>query len=227
MNDKLKNTIERLLDEPGESPAEGAADPLHSRLAATFAEGLDGAAGTSADSDGFDTADIAAFIDGNLTGAEREDMVARLGRQANLRADLQSASELIQSVGQSPREIPKELLARAQAQFAPPQAAPAGRPSRWTLSLAALFPRQRIAIAGLAALAIVLAVPAGLMILKRGASGGGEPELTSVNDPEATVQSCKDKKQDKKDPVQADKDRKKTASSAKDPCDPSGDGAKK
>src|SRR5581483_12050267 len=100
MSNRLKDKSERLLDEPGESPAGGAADPLRARLAATLAEGLDGPPVTSADSDSFDTAAVAAFIDGNLAGAEREDMVARLGRQANRRADLQSASELIQSVGQ-------------------------------------------------------------------------------------------------------------------------------
>jgi hypothetical protein len=229
MNDQLKNKIEHLLDEPGKTPSEGP-DALRARLAATFAEGLDGAPATSGASDSFDTAAIAALIDDNLTGAERADLVARLAGQPGLRADLESAGELIQSVGERPQEVPKHVLARAQAQFAPPPPASAKRSRGWTLSLAALFPRQRIAIAALAALAIMLAVPAGLVVLKRGGSGGAEPELTSVSEPDATPQSCKDKKQDKKDSMEIGKDGKKSASSVakdKDPCDPSGGSAKK
>jgi hypothetical protein len=230
MSDQLKNKIEHLLDEPGDTPPE-AADALRARLAATFAEGLESAAVSSAGSETFDIAAIAALVDDKLTGAERANLLARLAGEPAARAELESTGELIQSIGECPQEVPKHLLARAQAQFAPPPpAAAAERRWSWTLSLAALFPRQRIAIAALAALAIVLGVPAGLVVLKRGGSGGAEPELTSVSEPEPTPQSCKDKKQDKKDSIETSKDGKKPASSVakdKDPCDPSGSNAKK
>ncbi len=224
MNDKLRNKIEHLLDEPGEDPT-AEAGPLRSRLAATFTEGLESA---PADHGGLDPASVAAFLDGGLAGAERDEMIARVGRDASLRADVESRSELIQSAGQNPKAVPGHLLARAQAQFAPPAPAPAARPLRWAFSLATLFPRQRMAIAALAALVVVVAVPAGL--IKRGSSGGDEPELTSVNEPATTRQSCpdnEDKKQARKGQTPAEKDSKKTGAAAKDPCAPSGGDATK
>jgi hypothetical protein len=236
MTDALKNKLEHLLDDP----AAGAdADRLRSRLAATLSEGLNDDAGHASESGTPDPAAMAAFIDGELTGAEREKVAAALARQPRLRADIESAAELVSSVAESPSAVPKALLARAQAQFAPvAPAAPERRPA-WSLSLEALFPRRRLALAALAALAIVVAVPAGLVITGRIGGGGEDPELSSVNEPESPAQRCKDRTKDAvkataqdtaKDTSKAAKPADKSAPAAKDPCDqptPGKDGSAK
>jgi hypothetical protein len=229
MTDSIKREIERLLDEPGRPPATSqGSDRLRSRLTATLSEGLDDASVTSSEFGVQDIASIAAFIDGQLTGAARDKFTADLAQQQGLRADVESTAALVYSTSDSPLEVPRHLLARAGAQFAsaqpPPQAA-----ARWDFSalLTAFLPRQRIAWAMVAALALIVAVPAGLMI--NGQSGGPQPELSGVPEPvDAVSQQEKDKaceeklkemqKAGKSKPALPDRP-PSSASTPKDPCD--------
>jgi hypothetical protein len=229
MTDSFRREIERLLDEPGERPVTGqASDQLRSRLNATFSEGLDGAASASSDLDAGGPASIAAFIDGQLTGAARDKLVAALAQQHSLRAEVEAAAELVQSVAESPLQVPKHVLARANAQFAP---APPAQARSWALfDLSVILPRQRIAWVMVAALLLVVAVPAGLMIGGRfGQQGGVEPELSSVEpsgDAAQKKKACEEKlkekaKDEKSKPASSLPAAPSPSAELKDPCDPS------
>ena len=229
MTDDFKRRIEQLLDEPGEQPGSGAPDRVRERLAATFSEAL---AETSRSGDAIDPATMAAYIDGQLTGAAREKFAAALARQPDLRADLEQAADLAFSSADKPAQVPKALLARANAAFAPPPPQAAAAPARWNLAdaLASLLPRQRMALAAAAALVVLVAVPAALVVSGKFGGTSGEPELSSVEDQEIArrVAECREKaaKDAKKDAKSASttKDAAKTAAKdakdAKDPCDP-------
>jgi len=242
MTDSIKREIERLLDEPGDPAAtEQGSERLRSRLAATLSEGLGDASVSSSQAAGRDLAAVAAFIDGQLTGAERDKFVADLAQHQNFRADLESAAALVRATEDNQMQVPKHLLAQASAQFAPaPQ--PPNTASQWDLAAflsGILAPRRRLALAMVAALALIVAVPVGLSI--RGPSGGGQPELSGVEEPVKDTsqkdKACEDKaKEDKskadesKDIAKADKSKSKDISKdgSIDPCDRSRDpGAKK
>lgn len=259
MTDSIKREIERLLDEPGDLPAASQAlDRLRSRLAATVSEGLGSASVGASESGTRDIASMAAFIDGQLTGAARDKFVADLAQQQNFRADVESTAALVYATSDAPLDVPKHLMARASAQFAPApaQATPAQTESRWDLSalFSAFLPRQRIAWAMAATLAvIVVAVPAGLMM--RGQSGGSQPELSGVEEPVDTVsqqqkdKACEDKSKDASSKDASNKDTSNkdmpkveksksapperspaSATAPKDPCDrstPNRDGGTK
>lgn len=232
MTDDFKNEIERLLDEPGERPAAAAPDRLRARLAATFAEALDESSRAAGDT--VNPATMAAFIDGQLTGQAREEFAAALARQPHLRADLEQAADLAYSVADNPAQVPKALLARANAAFAPAPARPAVSQARWSLAdaFASLLPRQRLALAAVAAAALVVAVPAGLVISGKFGKSGGEPELSSVEDQqdsaakrlkecrEKAAKAAKDAKSAGAAKDAAKDSAKDVAKDAKDPCDP-------
>jgi hypothetical protein len=233
MTDSIKREIERLLDEPGDPAAtEQGSERLRSRLAATLSEGLGDASVSSSQAAGRDLAAVAAFIDGQLTGAERDKFVADLAQHQNFRADLESAAALVRATEDNQMQVPKHLLAQASAQFAPaPQ--PPNTASQWDLAAflsGILAPRRRLALAMVAALALIVAVPVGLSI--RGPSGGGQPELSGVEEPVKDTsqkdKACEDKaKEDKskadesKDIAKADKSKSKDTSKdvTIDPCD--------
>jgi hypothetical protein len=246
MTDSIKREIERLLDEPGDPAANGQESEqesgrLRSRLTATLSEGLGDASVSSSEEAVRDLASVAAFIDGQLSGAERDKFVADLAQHQNFRADLESTAALVRATEDNQVQVPKHLLAQAGAQFAPtpaPQTTSPWDPAAFFASL--LLPRRRLALVMVAALALIVAVPAGLLI--RGQSGGGaQPELSGVEEPVKDTsqkdKACEDKaKQDKsKDMAKADKSKPKDLSkdSSKDasidPCDRSPDrgGAKK
>jgi hypothetical protein len=241
MTDSIKREIERLLDEPGGPAAtEQGLERLRSRLAATLSEGLGDASVSSSEAAGRDLAAVAAFIDGRLTGAARDKFVADLAQHQNFRADLESAAALVRATEDKQVQVPKHLLAQAGAQFAP--APPPNTASQWDLAAflsGILAPRRRLALALVAALALIVAVPAGLLI--KGQSGGGQPELSGVEEPVKDTsppkdKSCEDKaKEDKskdnsKDLAKAEKSKSKDTSKdgSIDPCDRSRDsGAKK
>ena len=90
--DKLRDHIERLL----EDRKADRSDDVRARLKADFAEGLGepGRGATTAD----DPARTAAFIDGRLSGSEREAFLAELARDPARRADLESAAELVSAM---------------------------------------------------------------------------------------------------------------------------------
>ena len=233
MTDSIKREIERLLDEPGDPAAtEQGSERLRSRLAATLSEGLGDASVASSEVAGRDPAAVAAFIDGRLTGAERDKFVADLAQHQDFRADLESAAALVRAAEDNQMQVPKHLLAQASAQFAPaPQ--PPNTASQWDLAAflsGILAPRRRLALAMVAALALIVAVPVGLSI--RGPSGGGQPELSGVEEPVKDTsqkdKACEDKaKEDKskadesKDIAKADKSKSKDTSKdvTIDPCD--------
>ena len=246
MTDSIKREIERLLDEPGDPAAaeQGSgqgSERLRSRLAATLSEGLGDASVSSSKAAGRDLASVAAFIDGQLTGAERDKFVADLTQHQDFRADLESAAALVRAAEDNQVQVPKHLLAQAGVQFAP--APPPNTASQWDLAAflsGILAPRRRLALAMVAALALIVAVPAGLSI--RGPSGGGQPELSGVEEPVKDTsprkdKACEDKaKEDKskadksKDMAKADTSKSKDLSkdASIDPCDRSRDpGAKK
>jgi hypothetical protein len=233
MTDSIKREIERLLDEPGDPAAtEQGSERLRSRLAATLSEGLGDASVSSSEAAGRDPAAVAAFIDGRLTGAERDKFVADLAQHQDFRADLESAAALVRAAEDNQMQVPKHLLAQAGAQFAP--APPPNTASQWDLAAflsGILAPRRRLALAMVAALALIVAVPAGLLI--KGQSGGGaQPELSGVEEPVKDTsqkdKACEDKaKEDKskadksKDIAKADKSKSKDISKdgSIDPCD--------
>jgi hypothetical protein len=226
MTESIKSEIERLLDEPGGLPAtDPASDLLRSRLIATLSEGLGNASVASSQFSARDLASMAAFIDGQLTGAERDKFAADLSQQQSLRADLESTAALVYATADSPLEVPKHLLARAGAQFAP--APPPEPESRWRLDLSAFLPRRRIAWAMVAALALIVATPAGLMLSGRfgGPQGGGEPELSAVPEPADDAsqrqKSCEDKLSElaKAGKLKKSPERAANASEPKDPCE--------
>ena len=228
MTDDFKREIERLLDEPGEGAGSAPPDRLRARLAATFSQAFDETAQARTGIDPANPATAAAYIDGQLTGQAREEFAAALARQPNLRADLEQAADLVYSVADQQVEVPKALLARANAAFAPAPPRPAEQ-SRWSLSLAlaSLLPRQRMALAAVAALALIVAVPAGLIVSGKFGKSGGEPELSGVEDPKDTaakrLQECRDKVAKEAKEAKsgtAAKDKKDAAKDAKDPCDP-------
>jgi hypothetical protein len=225
MTESIKSEIERLLDEPGGLPAtDRASDLLRSRLTATLSEGLGDASVAPSQFSTRDLASMAAFIDGQLTGAARDKFAADLSQQQSLRADLESTAALVYATSDSPLEVPKHLLARAGAQFAP--APPPALESRWRLDLSMLLPRRRIAWAMVAALALIVATPAGLMLSGRygGPQGGGEPELSAVPEPAGDAsqrqKSCEDKLNElaKAGKLKKAPERAADASEPKDPC---------
>jgi hypothetical protein len=233
MTDRLRREIERLLDEPAEPPVAGQ-KPVRARLAATLTEGLGDASAVASPPDAGNLAAVAAFVDGQLTGAAREEFVSALAQQPGLRAEVDAAADLVSSISDSPAQVPKHLLARAGAQLAPALPRATEARSRWTFSFANLLPRQRLALAMAAVLAVVVIIPAGMMISGRFDQPGGEPELSGVEpDSEAArLQACKDKLKEaqtgekSKTATPASKD----GSKPKDPCDPpepKGDGAAK
>jgi hypothetical protein len=223
MTDSIKREIERLLDEPRDSEAP---DALRSRLAATISEGLDGV--PSADADNSDIASMAAFIEGQLEGVERDNFVADLARQPGLRADLESSAALVDAASKGPLKAPAHLLARANAQFAPAPV-PQQQAQGWDLAstLRSIFvPRQRVAWALVAALAVIVAVPAGLVI--RYQTGGGvQPELSGISEPVKETpkpqkdKACEEKSKDeaKTETQKSATDRSPSSTDAKDPCD--------
>ena len=236
MTDSIKREIERLLDEPGDPAAAGqgsgqGSERLRSRLAATLSEGLRDASVSSSEAASRDLTSVAAFIDGQLSGAERDKFFADLAQHQNFRADLESAAALVRAAEDNQVQVPKHLLAQAGVQFAP--APPPTTASGWdpaAFFAGILLPRRRLALALVAALALIVAVPVGLSI--RGPSGGGQPELSGVEEPVKDTsqkdKACEDKaKEDKskadesKDIAKADKSKSKDTSKdvTIDPCD--------
>jgi hypothetical protein len=222
MTDSIKREIEHLLDEPGDAQAtKRTSDSLRYKLAATLSEALESSDPSTA-SDTPDIASMAAFIDGKLSGAERDKFVAALAAQPSLRADLDATSALVEAVADNTMKPPAHLLARANAQFAPAPQPASQREAGWDLSglFSVFLPRQRLALALVAALALVLAVPAGLMIRDQ-SGGGGQPELSGVEEPvNAASQAEKDKAcEEKKDKAKAEKSKSGTNATANAPDD--------
>jgi anti-sigma factor RsiW len=161
MSRGIKDRVEHLLDEPrGDAP-----DRVDARLSATFAQALQEASRTGASHD--DAATMAAFLDGRLDDAELAEVRAAMARDPSLRADLEAAGALIDSASDAPASMPADLLARAQAEFAPD--APRPQPSV-RKRLALLWPRQTGAWAFAAAL-LAIAVISPVILKFEGVRG--------------------------------------------------------
>jgi len=163
MSRGIKERIAHLLDEPADAP-----DRVDARLAASFAEALQDASGVGASHD--DAATIAAYLDGRLSDADLADFRAALIRDPSLRAELEAARALIDAASAAPTPMPQDLLARAEAAFAPPARPP--QPSARERLAAMLWPgRQNAWAYALALLAIAGIAVIGPTVLYRGASG--------------------------------------------------------
>jgi hypothetical protein len=133
------------------------------RLAADFAEGLSGEAVDENIHPG-ELARIAAFLDGRLSGAERDALIVALTRDASRRADLASAVAVLDAAHAEPQSaVPSDLISRAVNEFAPEKlsgvvSAQPQRTGRWH--------RRRImwASAG-ATLLIAAAVPSAWWVI--------------------------------------------------------------
>jgi hypothetical protein len=175
MADEIKE-IGRLLDEGAEGAAAPAAGAAKSRLVASLAEALRGSSATGA---GPSDSTIAAFLDGRLGEAELAEVTAALARDERLRAELESAAALVDSVAAAPRTVPQDLLARAQAKFAPEAAPPRGAQAERSIVslLSVLWPGRSGAWATAAVLLLVVAIGAGALLTEsRFFSPGLPPE---------------------------------------------------
>ncbi len=168
--DKLRDHIERLL----EDRKADRSDDVRARLKADFAEGLGepGRGATTAD----DPARTAAFIDGRLSGSEREAFLAELARDPARRADLESAAELVSAMDQR-AQVPAHLMTWAQ-QLGPGEVAAPGqetpRAGFWDRLRAfefmpSLSRRHRPVWAGVAAVLLVAVVGSGVLMHEQGA----------------------------------------------------------
>src|SRR5262245_37594988 len=162
--DKLRDHIERLLEERQPGRSDGS---VRARLAADFSEGVEQPGKSAAATD--DVARAAAFIDGRLSGSEREAFLAELARDPARRADLESAAALVEAADKV-APVPAELLAWAQQLGESPAAAvsqDAARAGLWERIrafefLPSLSRRNRPVWAGVAALLLVAVVGSGV-----------------------------------------------------------------
>lgn len=119
MDRSFRSEIACLLGEPDDRPdADGVRRLLRARLAASMMEGVSGEA-RGEDNDPGELAQLAAFLDGRLSPAERDALVAALAQDPRRLADWVSAAALVQSVDADPPVVPAGLLSRAAAEFAP------------------------------------------------------------------------------------------------------------
>lgn len=181
MIEQIKDKVGRLLDERRGKPATAASDLAEARLVATFAEGLrDSTPPLSASSD--DHSQMAAFIDGRLTEAELKGFTATLARDPGLRVELESTVALVDSVTGTTQAVPKDLLARAAAQFAP--GLPSQRVAAPTrLRLAFARPRRWQIWTLAAVLAVAVIAPTALLIGDRGTGSGTGDERPTASPP--------------------------------------------
>jgi hypothetical protein len=167
--------IERLSQEPASAPAEDdgrsdrlqALELLRAQLSRTISEGL--GQGTVAGQWGeIDNAQIAAFLDGSLSRAERDAVATRLASDPVARAELAAAVALLDEIQAQPATVPAGLMGRAAGILA------ASEPNRPRVS-AAVTPvawyRRSIAWSGFAlAVLAVIAVPTVLKMVGDGAT---------------------------------------------------------
>jgi hypothetical protein len=163
MERHLRAQFERLLAEAGDRADGDAADALQARLAADAAEALNDEVRTSSASaagnhDAEDLARAAAYLDGRLTGPEREAFLTSLAASPRRRADLASAAALLGAIEAEPKTPPADLLARAGAAFAP-------HAGHGTVARRIFAWRNRAMGWSLATLALLIFVPGALLLV--------------------------------------------------------------
>ncbi len=120
-NPHLRAQFERLLGAVDDRPDSGVKDVVRARLAADVAESLEDPAHTvpaNVENDDEDPARTAAYLEGLLTGSEREAYLVSLAANPRRSADLASAVALLSAIEAEPQTAPSELLARARSVFA-------------------------------------------------------------------------------------------------------------
>ena len=120
-NPHLRAQFERLLGAADDRPDGGVEDVVRARLAADVAESLEDLAYTvpaNVENDAEDPARTAAYLEGWLTGSEREAYLVSLAANPRRSADLASAVALLSAIEAEPKTAPSELLARARSVFA-------------------------------------------------------------------------------------------------------------
>jgi hypothetical protein len=167
---------ERLSHEPAPGPADddGRSDRLQTlellraQLSRTISEGLE--QGSVAGQWGeIDNAEIAAFLDGSLSGAEWDAVVTRLVNDPVARAELAAAAALLDEIEAQPATVPAGLMGRAADVLA------ASEQNHQRVSAAAVTPvaryRRSMAWSGFAlAVLAVIAVPTVLKMVGDGAA---------------------------------------------------------
>ena len=112
MTERLSHELACLLVEgDGSSDWPGSLALLRARLACDIAEGLE--SGLHDDIVKVDCTQLAAFLEGCLSSAEREVVVSRLADDAVARADVASAAALLEGIAEQPVVLPAGLGARA------------------------------------------------------------------------------------------------------------------
>src|SRR4051794_6216053 len=158
--------IERLSQEPASVLAEDddrsdrlrTYELLRAQLSRTISEGLGQGSLAAGQLGEIDNAQIAAFIDGSLSQAERDAVVARLANDPVARAELSSAAALLDEIKARPATAPAGLVVRAADVLAPSEQ------SRAQVSAMAAGPvawhRRSMAWSGFAlAVLAVIAIP--------------------------------------------------------------------
>jgi hypothetical protein len=129
MSARLPDDIDRLLAWPGDAAPRAQSAVPSGRLAAELALAL----GEDAEALAEDIAGAAAYLDGRMSGAERDAFADRLARSSGARADLAAAAAFLDAVEQAPQSPPPHLAAQAKARFVSAAAelapAPKGRRS--------------------------------------------------------------------------------------------------
>jgi hypothetical protein len=158
--------IERLSQEPASVLAEEddrsdrlqTYELLRAQLSRTISEGLGQGSLAAGQWGEIDSAQIAAFLDGSLSQAERDAVVARLANDPVARAELSSAAALLDEIKARPATAPAGLVVRAADVLAPSEQSRA-QVSEMAASPVAWY-RRSMAWSGFAlAVLAVIAIP--------------------------------------------------------------------
>jgi hypothetical protein len=176
MERHLRARIEHFAD-PGH-PADGpdATGILRARLAANLAEGLKEQGDTCSArheelNDSEDIGRVAAYLDGRLTGAEREAFLSSLAANPRLLADMRSSAGLLSVIEAEPQATPTELLVTANSIFAS-RTSPVAR-ERWSFVW-----RHRPLSWALAGLLLLVLAPGALFFVEQGRYWRLRPETS-------------------------------------------------
>ncbi len=186
MTEHLESEIKRLLDETERAPQAGEpssnkpSSSVRARLTADISEAL--ATGRTGSGASDDLAAKSAFLDGGLPASERDAFAAALASDENLRADMESARALVETVSDAPAPVPAHLLRQvlAESLSAP---APVERGSIWSW-LRASPSRPRLLWAAAAVAAMLVIVPALLTADHLGWWPWSENEPLSADHPD-------------------------------------------
>jgi hypothetical protein len=159
-----------LAEDDGNSERLRTLELLRARLSRTVSEGLEQGAGASQRGE-IDSAEIAAFLDGSLSGPEWDAVAARLVNDPATRAELAAAAAMVDEIQAQPVTIPAGVMARAAGVLACTEQ---GRPRVPAVTVTPVVGyRRSMAWSGVAlAVLAVVAVPAVLKMTGEGTTAG-------------------------------------------------------